>query len=108
MRQLLHEDMEEMMGTSKGKQPKMGPTDVEIALEEWDRELANQEHLERDLAMAHSLDRAVRDDGATITLFQQEEARARADHQLALRIARMGGESKKQAQRLLMRIIFIA
>lgn len=76
---------------TKGKQPRLGPSDIEVALEEWDRELGNQEQLEIDIAMARSLDRAVRDDGAAITLFQQEEARARADRQLALRIARMGG-----------------
>lgn len=72
------------MDSSKGKQPRLGPTDIEVALEEWGRELINQEHLEKNIAMAHSLDRAVYDDGAAITLFQQEEARAHADRQLAL------------------------
>ncbi|KAJ5355118.1 uncharacterized protein N7496_012330 [Penicillium cataractarum] len=89
--QLLHQDFNEMMSTTKGKQPRLGPSDIEVALEEWDQELGNQEQLEIDIAMARSLDRAVRDDGAAITLFQQEEARARADRQLALRLARMGG-----------------
>lgn len=59
------------MGAEKGKQSRTGPTDIEVALEEWDLQLTNQEHLERDLAMAQSLHRAVRNDRATITLFQQ-------------------------------------
>ncbi|OKP07400.1 hypothetical protein PENSUB_5989 [Penicillium subrubescens] len=85
------------MATRKGKQPRLGPSDLEVALEEWDRQLINQEDLEKDFAMACSLDRAVRDDGATITLFQQEEARAHADRQLAMRIARMGGRTENTA-----------
>ncbi|KAJ5455578.1 uncharacterized protein N7458_003842 [Penicillium daleae] len=89
IRQLLRQDVDEISNTGKGKQPSRGPSDTELALEHLNNQLREQEQLHQDLVLARSLDRAVQDDGAAIALFQQEEAMARADRQLACRLARI-------------------
>lgn len=95
IRGILRQEVDDVMDKTKGKQPNRGPSDIELALEQWDRELSAQEQLEMDFAMAKSLDTAVRDDGYIITMFQQDEARARADRQLAMRIARIDGRTEQ-------------
>lgn len=98
IRQLLRQDVDEMSNTGKGKQPSRGPSDTELALEHLNNQLREQEQLYQDLVLARSLDKAVQDDGAAIALFQQEEAMARADRQLAFRLARIEGAPELMEQ----------
>ncbi|GLI78253.1 hypothetical protein PoHVEF18_006562 [Penicillium ochrochloron] len=88
---LLQEQFDELADEGKGKQPSRGPSDIQVALESLNRQIRVQEQLEADLAFAKSLEKTLQEDEDILARFQREEAMARADRQLALSIAGMGG-----------------
>lgn len=84
------EDLNEQLSLRKGKSPEtqqLSDEDLafQIQQEEFERTLTEL----ADIRMAHSIGRAVQDDGASIVILQGEESRAAADREMA---CDLGGE----------------
>lgn len=87
--QLQLQDLEELSKRSKGKQREDAPADdFTLAASLYRAELASTISTISDSKMSRSIANAVRSDGELISAFNEQEHRAAADRQVALRLAK--------------------
>ncbi len=92
------QDLKEVMSRSRGKGRESDVlSDMDLALQFQQEELAQAAGIVNDRRMAQSIYRAVQDDGASLVILASEENTAAADRDMA---CRLGGQTPQRALRL--------